>query len=493
MDDRTTALYALGLLLGLVGLGEIMRRVLKWPAEISRKMIHAGTALLVVLATLSFREATIPILLALPFVVVNVVAIPRQWIPSMHAIKRRSWGTVTFPLAFIVLSLTCWLWAPERLLGLQVAFVVMGLADPVAAIVGERWGRRAYDLGGGKKTWVGTCAFGLTAWLGTFGTLALLADMPLQDVLWLSSLVALVTMVAEMLGGRGWDNFVVACLSAAVVVSWLEAPQHRERMMLAVGFCVLAAVLSLRARFLQLSGAVAAGLLGFVLLGFGGAPWLVPALVFFVLSSVLSKLGRRRKARASAMAGKGSHRDAGQVYANGGVAGWLAVGSVLYPSPLWHWAFLGSMAAATADTWGTEIGTHVRGGTRNVLSGRPVPPGMSGGVSFWGSVGSMLGALCIGATVIAFDHEQASVALAVGLVAAAGLLGAFADSVAGASVQALYRHPTTHELTERAASEGRPHELVRGRAWIDNDRVNLLCTLVGAIAAAALFSQSPGA
>jgi uncharacterized membrane protein len=117
---------------------------------------------------------------------------------------------------------------------------------------------------------------------------------------------------------------------------------------------------------------------------------------------------------------------------------------------------------------------------------------MSGGVSFWGSVGSLLGALTIGATVLGLGTTAGSTALAVGLVACAGLLGAFADSVAGASVQALYQHPVTHEVTERAASAAGPHRLVRGRVWIDNDRVNLFCTLVGAAAGAALFGASAG-
>jgi uncharacterized protein (TIGR00297 family) len=492
MNDGITALYALGLLLGLVGSGELMRRVLAWPAELSRKVIHIGTAMLVVVATLSFEGAEIPILLSLPFVLVNLVAIPRRWIPSMHDIERRSWGTVTFPLAFIALAHSCWLRAPDRLLGLQVAFVVMGLADPAAALAGERWGRRTYDLGGGKKSWVGTGAFGLVAWLGTWSALTVLSGLPGQDRLMLASLVALTTTLAEMVIGRGWDNLVIACVTAAVVVTWVEAPAARERLMLAVAFCLIAAVLSVLAGWLQRSGAVAAFLLGFVLLGLGGARWLVPALVFFVLASVLSKLGRRRKAEARALADKGGRRDAGQVYANGGVGGWLVIASVLWPSPLWHWGLLGAVAAAAADTWGTEVGTFVRGATRHVLSGRPMPPGLSGGVSLWGSVGSLLGALSIGATVLAFGHEGQSVALAVGLVTAAGLLGAFADSVAGASVQALYEHPITGRPTERATSDHGRHHLIRGQPWIDNDRVNFLCTSIGALAALALFCPAVG-
>lgn len=490
MDDSRTALYALGLLLVLLGVGESTRRVCAWPAEISRKMIHAGTAALVILATLSFDEALIPILMALPFALINLVAVPRRWIPSMHAIERRSWGTVTFPLAFIVLALSCWMQAPERLVALQVAFVVMGLADPAAALLGERWGRRTYDVGGGVKSWVGTSAFAVVAGVGTLVALTLLADLSWQDRCLLSTLVALATTIAEMLAGRGWDNLVVACVAAAVVVCWQEAPEAQGQMIAAVVLCLIAGLLSVRVGFLQPSGALAAGLLGFILLGLGGPWWLAPALVFFVLASLLSKLGRRRKAQARTLADKGSRRDAHQVYANGGVAGWLALFQVLWPtSPLWHWGLLGALAAAAADTWGTEVGTWARGATRHLLTGRPVPPGLSGGVSLWGTIGSVLGALTVGATALGLGHPSASsAALAVGLVTVAGVIGALADSAAGASVQALYEDPLRDHPTERPRSDQGPHRLIRGVAWIDNDRVNLICTLVGAAAAMALAS-----
>jgi uncharacterized membrane protein len=115
---------------------------------------------------------------------------------------------------------------------------------------------------------------------------------------------------------------------------------------------------------------------------------------------------------------------------------------------------------------------------------------MSGGVSWWGSVGSVLGAFSIGVTVFAFSLDIDPLFLSAGVVTCAGVAGALADSIAGSSVQALYRDATTGEATERASTERETNELIRGWAWVDNDRVNVLCTLVGAAVAIVLMGQS---
>jgi uncharacterized membrane protein len=59
--------------------------------------------------------------------------------------------------------------------------------------------------------------------------------------------------------------------------------------------------------------------------------------------------------------------------------------------------------------------------------------------------------------------------------------------VLGATLQARYRDPRTGLDTEKPATDGAAHRLVRGWAWLNNDRVNLVCTGVGA-ALALLFA-----
>ena len=112
------------------------------------------------------------------------------------------------------------------------------------------------------------------------------------------------------------------------------------------------------------SGAIAALVLGAFTIGFGGGGWAVVLLTFFISASLLSILFRSRKADAKNDYAKGSRRDAGQVLANGGVAGLLAVLYLIlnWVNPesslrqvLWL-GFAASLAGASADTWATELG-----------------------------------------------------------------------------------------------------------------------------------------
>ncbi|MGN7455346.1 DUF92 domain-containing protein, partial [Paenibacillus pasadenensis] len=69
--------------------------------------------------------------------------------------------------------------------------------------------------------------------------------------------------------------------------------------------------------------------------------------------------------------------------------------------------------------------------------------------------------------------------------ALAGLAGALADSWLGATFQVMYRCSACGSETERAEHCGRPAERVRGFAWMTNDAVNLVSSLLaGALAAA---------
>lgn len=163
--------------------------------------------------------------------------------------------------------------------------------------------------------------------------------------------------------------------------------------------------------------------------GFGWRGMLL-LLAFFVSGSLLTS------AR-----GGGRQRNERQVLANGGVAALAALAG--------SWvAFAGSLAAATADTWATEIGRHSRTSPRLITNGTPVPAGTDGGMTAFGTVGGFAGAALMGLLSGKFV-----------IVSVAGALGMLLDSLLGATVQGRTR-------------------------WLDNDTVNVAATLSGAGVAA---------
>lgn len=241
------------------------------------------------------------------------------------------------------------------------------------------------------------------------------------------------------------------------------------------------ALLAYRARALSQSGAIAAALLGWIVFGLGGWDYTVVLMAFFISSSGLSFAFKRRKQGLDEKHAKGNRRDAGQVAANGGIAGLMVLIHTLLPQADWvWWAYCASLAAANADTWATELGVLSPVKPRLIISGKEVEMGTSGGVTPSGTLASFSGALLIAACGWVFHPQSFSAPM---LVALAGLGGSLVDSVLGATIQAVYYCPTCRKETERHPSHtcGSMTKQIRGLTWLDNDWVNGACTLSGAL------------
>ena len=225
------------------------------------------------------------------------------------------------------------------------------------------------------------------------------------------------------------------------------------------------------------SGSIAAGLFGWTLLYLGSLAWIAPVGWFFVSSSLLSKVRRTN------VGPKDHVRNGIQVLANGGV-GWLLL--LLYSvtqNPIYFAGFVGSFAAATADTWGTEVGRLVGSTTRSVITWQPVEKGESGGISWQGTLGGTMGGITVACAVFLFDSLDSSSAgaqLVLG-IAVAGVLGSLADSILGATIQARYIDPETGLVVEEKPDS--TTQLHSGISYLTNDAVNVLCVGTGALVA----------
>jgi uncharacterized protein (TIGR00297 family) len=220
---------------------------------------------------------------------------------------------------------------------------------------------------------------------------------------------------------------------------------------------------------LTVSGAVAAGTVGTLVLW--GTGWNGGAVLaaFFISSNLVSRIGPRRE--LAQLDAKSDRRDLWQVYANGGAA---AVGAVAAPGSLGIWLVTASLAAAAADSWATSVGTRSGKAPRLLGLGRQVPSGTSGGMTLIGSAGAALGALIVSGTG-AFVTGKVAMLPAGALI---GLAGMAVDSVLGAVVQGRFHCAACNQPSEwRVHGCGRPTMLKGGFAWLDNDMVNFLATV----------------
>jgi uncharacterized protein (TIGR00297 family) len=258
---------------------------------------------------------------------------------------------------------------------------------------------------------------------------------------------------------------------------------RESRWLIGLGLSALIGYFGWQKGSLTRSGFGGAVVSGTLITGAGGYVHSAMLVGFFLSSSALSRLpSNHAPQEMSSITQKGGRRDAWQALANGGVPTVLALGS----STESNLACLGSLAAVTGDTWATEIGSRYGVNPRSILTLRPVQPGASGGITSAGLLASLLGGTFIGTIAAgmrfidpAFARSNSRLIIS---SVAAGIVGSAVDSIVGATLQERRWCDACQKHTERTLHTcGQPTRLIGGIPGLNNDAVNLMCSLTGAL------------
>ena len=230
-------------------------------------------------------------------------------------------------------------------------------------------------------------------------------------------------------------------------------------------------------RMLTVGGGIAATFVGGAAV-LAGRGWITLLLFFFISSSALSRWRLSERDRlVDGVIDNRSRRDARQVLANGLVFATAAILSTYGNVELWQAIGAGAIAAATADTWSTEVGTVLGGTPRMITTGRVVQPGTSGGVTIAGFVSAFAGSLLAASAASLMDWGTPVHAVVVG-----GVAGSLVDSLLGAVAQERRWCDACGVGTERRIHNCGTATAHRGGfAGFDNDVVNLVSIIAGVV------------
>ncbi len=460
-----------GLVLVLTLVLERVHRQKTIPQWLSRKLLHISAIGACALAA-AWLEDLLIFTWIVALVELTLVIMVLRGVFFEEENHRRSWGIALFPLAFLALLLLF----PEKRVLIVVPMAILALSDAAAAIVGHLFGKITYTLTGDKKSIIGNLAFGLTTSLLLL-TFSLFAGPGFWPATWTFGaewacylvVVAAVLTALEALGSKGSDNVLVP-IGAALLLRNTHLILERESAYPLIISLLVAGVFvwfTVKRGSLDLGGGVSAGVMGMVVLIFGGPLSLLPLVFFFLLGTIAGKLTAKKEVISDAKHGKA--RDYLQVFCNGGIFALLAIFQKTNPDIIWL-LMVSSMAISTADTLASEIGMYFRGKTVDILRWRVQPPGLSGGISIAGTLGGLLGAALL--ALLGALLAPGGFSLAVfGIATLTGFFGMILDSLLGASIQARFKNPTTGQQSD-FAREGTT--LDHGFAWLTNDLVNLL-------------------
>ncbi len=468
----THAIVFLALLVlvpGFFHFAGLVQRRLALSHESSRKLVHIVSGIVAGLAPLLLGRWEL-VAGSTALLVILPAGAYAGLFPGVVREGRTILGPIMFLLAFIFIVAT----------GAQpwetaLIFLVLGISDAAASIVGMRFGR--FKLGPeNSRTWEGTASFFVTALLICEPGLFLFSPMQAATASILAFFIAGGAAAVEAVSGSASDNLTVPlAIYALLHVGGLWPAQSVPLIAMLAAGCVVLCGISMRAKWLTGDGALAVLAVGLVLIASRQYAIVVAILVFFVSSSLLTRLAPDRAVQADAKHG----RSARQVTALGLIPAVGSVFALLSGQSIWVEAALAAIAAGAADTWAAEIGRRASHPPRLITTGQVVRPGTAGAVSPLGLAASLAAALLTtGAAALLPLHG------AVWWYAAlAGFAGGIIDSYLGAVLQAQYRCERCGHVGDlRRHCAAASSIIVQGTRHIDNETVNFLMSMSAALA-----------
>ena len=167
-------------------------------------------------AVLMFERRTFAIIPPLAFVAINAFSCWRGTFKAMETGEKGQLGTIYFPSSFAALIWLLWV-RPHLLVA---SLMPMTWGDALAAVMGQRIGRRRYTVAGSTRSLEGSAVMFLVSWVATLVPLMLLAPEPIAPgaAIGAAAATALGAMIVEAASPWGIDNLTVPAVSALVLV-----------------------------------------------------------------------------------------------------------------------------------------------------------------------------------------------------------------------------------------------------------------------------------
>ena len=284
LHDTVALAIVLSCALTMLLLLRLYRRWRGADGEWIRKLAHIGTGLLSISLPWVFATsdpvfiicgASIALLLAIRY----LPAIRSHLSGVLDDVGRQSWGEIYFPLSVALL----YHFARGSKLLYAVPLVVLSLADAVAALTGNEYGKHGYTATGATKSIEGSVAFFCVAFFSVNVALVVFSDAGRIETLLISLNIALIVMLLEAIAWRGLDNIFIPLGVFILLRLYLAMSLGQLWNRFQVGMAlVIFVTLYARKTTLEGSALLASALVLYISWALGGWQWLIPPATLFL-------------------------------------------------------------------------------------------------------------------------------------------------------------------------------------------------------------------
>jgi uncharacterized protein (TIGR00297 family) len=415
-----------------------------------RKLLHIISITTCAMATHYIEQRVALSITFFIFSILLVMAVYKKWLLVSQG---GSFGIALFPFAFGIL-LAIPLFAKPVII---CSIMVLAIADAMAGIMGKLFGRDITFLYE-KKSIAGFISF-----LGcTIIIIALLFNALPWQTIWV---VSIIIGLSELFSWRGSDNFTVPIIAAILLQGTYTDTYYVYDTAIFLLAAAIISPIAWQKKWLTTGGIFAAILVGGITIMYISAISILLPILFLGIGSLLSKLNNNHNTQEK------MGRNAWQVFANGFVACLCCIAYGVMQQYIFIAGFVVSYAVSICDTGSSEIGVYCKGKTVNILNFRNMNIGLSGGISWQGTLGGIICCtLLVTVGCIIWQPLFSNIILVIGM----GITGMLIDSLLGSILQAKY-------ITQQKHIEEHPNKhnkLHKGYKYITNNVVNILSNAI---------------
>lgn len=417
--------------------------------ELSRKFIHILVGNWVFLLPL-FDSYLHALIVPFLFVIINTLSYRFNIIKAMER-EDDSKGTIYYSVSLFILVFLSYLFNQPMLT--YIGVLTMAYGDGLAALLGPKYGKTLLYH---KKSVVGSLTVVIISFIVTFLSLTYFSEFKLVTILVTTLLTALFSGFIELVSENGLDNLTLPIGSG--IVATLIGSNFSSGLIIYLVFSILLVTYAYKKKSITLDGIVVALITAIILYTLGKAPLAYALLLFFIFGSGVSKIANKVKKKFD----PSTQRNYKQVLSNSLPVSLLTLVSAYTNNPNLLLLGIAVFAGATADTFSSELGTLTNQKVFSPLSGKKVPKGLSGGVTWFGLLAGLIGSVLL-SLITLYDYGFKGFIFSTLL----GFTNSLIDSVLGITLQRKYLDEN-NELTDKGDGP-----VVQGLSWMSNNKVNL--------------------
>lgn len=201
----------------------VLNKVFKMPKELFRKLIHFVSFSSVIVMIYAAKEWVAAAIIPIMVIVINYPGLcisskNPKFTKTMSERRPGELKSSLFQLYWTMAGIIAICWGLFDRKELAIASILMwGFGDAAAALIGKRFGRHKvlrFKHVDHKKSWEGTAAMSVVAFIFGVGSLVIVGNVPLMYCVPVIAVAAAMAAITELVTNNGYDTVTVPLVSA---------------------------------------------------------------------------------------------------------------------------------------------------------------------------------------------------------------------------------------------------------------------------------------